>query len=225
MTAVDLPAHKIVVDGDTPMADLKFLEALEVRRLVEAAVEGRYEVLDRALCTMGAYTGLRQASCARSPGFASTSTAPSCTSWRASSRKTIESEGEAAAVGAARADCRASATGASRRVAVDRSRRRGLRHAIDRESDRANGADAALPASTRRRGARCSVQLSRPTAHSGRRWRARAFRSGQSRRGWVMPISRPRSSTCTTRPQLTTQRSSMPRLASRLPIRLPIRDN
>jgi integrase len=60
MTAVDLPAHKIIVDGDTPIADLKFLEPHEVRRLVGAAVEGRYQALDRAMYTMAAYTGLRQ---------------------------------------------------------------------------------------------------------------------------------------------------------------------
>jgi integrase len=60
MSAVDLPAHKVIEQGDTPIADLRFLEPHEVKRLVEAAGEGAYHALDRALYTMAAYTGLRQ---------------------------------------------------------------------------------------------------------------------------------------------------------------------
>ena len=60
MSAVDLPAHKIVEHGDTPIAELDFLEPHEVRRLVDKAQPGTYRLLDRALYTMAAYTGLRQ---------------------------------------------------------------------------------------------------------------------------------------------------------------------
>ncbi|HWV85039.1 MAG TPA: tyrosine-type recombinase/integrase [Capillimicrobium sp.] len=60
MAAVDLPAHKIIETGDAPIAELHFLEPHEVRRLVDAAVDGSYRLLDRALYTMAAYTGLRQ---------------------------------------------------------------------------------------------------------------------------------------------------------------------
>lgn len=60
MTAVDLPAHKMIETGDAPIAELSFLEPHEVRRLVDSALEGDYRLLDRALYTMAAYTGLRQ---------------------------------------------------------------------------------------------------------------------------------------------------------------------
>jgi integrase len=60
MSAVDIPAHKIIEQGDTPIAALDFLEPHEVRALVEKAQEGDYQALDRALYLMAAYTGLRQ---------------------------------------------------------------------------------------------------------------------------------------------------------------------
>lgn len=60
MAAVDLPAHKIVESGDSPIAELSFLEPHEVRQLVDNAQEGDYRALDRALYTVAAYTGLRQ---------------------------------------------------------------------------------------------------------------------------------------------------------------------
>lgn len=60
MAAVDLPAHKVVGTSDAPIAELTFLEPHEVRRLADAAGQGEYHALDRALYLMAAYTGLRQ---------------------------------------------------------------------------------------------------------------------------------------------------------------------
>jgi integrase len=60
MTAVDLPAHKVIEHGDRPIAELNFLEPHEVDQLVGATLPGDYYLLDRALYLLAARTGLRQ---------------------------------------------------------------------------------------------------------------------------------------------------------------------
>ena len=57
MIGVDLPRLR---DTDKPIEELKFLEAGEVAALVVNAGRGDYELQDRALYTLAAYTGLRQ---------------------------------------------------------------------------------------------------------------------------------------------------------------------
>jgi integrase len=56
MAGVDLPKQA----GDAPIEKLKFLERDEVARLIEHAVPGEFQVLDRALYTLATYSGLRQ---------------------------------------------------------------------------------------------------------------------------------------------------------------------
>lgn len=56
MAAADLARPS----SDAPLQELRFLEPSEVDGLIEAARPGRYELLDRALYTLAAYTGLRQ---------------------------------------------------------------------------------------------------------------------------------------------------------------------
>lgn len=56
MPAADLPR----ASGDKPIDELRFLEPEEVDRLIDASAPGTYHLLDRALYTLAAYSGLRQ---------------------------------------------------------------------------------------------------------------------------------------------------------------------
>lgn len=195
MSAVDLPAHKVIEQGDSPIAALDFLEPHEVKRLVDAAVEGDYRLLDRALYVLAAYTGLRQGELLglrwehvdleRSvvhvlEGF---------TRGRRSSPKGKRRRSVPLAPTAAQAllALRASSpwTAPDDPIFATRSTGRPM----------ARLAHGALPQGPRRGEARADVRLPRP---SGRRWRGRGCPWGRSRRGWGTPIWRRRSSTCTT---------------------------
>lgn len=56
MPAADLPR----ASSDKPIDELRFLEPEDVDQLIEAAAPGPYQLLDRALYTLAAYSGLRQ---------------------------------------------------------------------------------------------------------------------------------------------------------------------
>jgi integrase len=56
MAAADLPKQS----ADALIDELTFLEPYEVDRLIDASQPGQYELLDRALYTLAAYSGLRQ---------------------------------------------------------------------------------------------------------------------------------------------------------------------
>jgi integrase len=218
MSAVDLPS----MTTEARIEELTFLEPVEVARLVEAAVEGDYGALDRALYVTAAYTGLRQGELRGLKwehidfGRSIVHVLENVTRGRRSSPKGKRRRSVPLAPTAAAAllELRASSewTASSDPVFACPSTGQPMARAGLMARYRKALVAAGLAATF-------SFHDLRHTF--GTTMARQGVPSARSRRGWATPTSRRRSSTCTTRPPTETRRSST-RPSARVPIRVPI---
>jgi integrase len=194
-------ARHIELPGKPESAEIRFLEPLEVRALADAAVDGPYREIDRAMYLTAAMTGLRQGELV-------------ALRWR-------DVDWTAAESGSARTTCWASSALRSpvARRAVFRWPTR-LRESLTGSAAQRGRAVAMLSCSpipprpgrsTRRRSCGASAGRSRPRSLSSRtasticatrsvrRWLALAFPCGPCRSGWGIGTSRQPSATRITR--------------------------
>jgi integrase len=201
-------ARHIELPGKPESAEIRFLEPLGVRALADAAVEGPYREIDRAMYLTAAMTGLRQGEW-----------------WRFDGATWI---GPPAGSGSARTTCWASSALRSlvaRRAVFrwpTRSRESLIGSAAQRGRAVAMRSCSPIPTppgrSTRRRSCGASAGRSRLRSSSSRiasticatrsvrRWLVLAFPCGPCRSGWDIEISRQPSATRTTRRASTSRR-------------------